>query len=218
MASTRESRIPSLEALGSDFCDIPVEEALIATFPVRRPLAWRYLPPRSVSGLGLVRAFPLAACPLALGRGRLAARDGRGRIYLVDSLSPSPFLLTVKARRRRAWACPSLSCIARREARLIAAYEDQRTFAAPSASSCSPGPEILASLYYLVVLCGCDAYSLVLDGDFARRGRRPRLDQAGLAASRYSGAGDPCLTSRCRIFRPCPRPAASSSSSRRALS
>ena len=212
MASTRESHIPSLGFPGRASPNVSVEEALVATFPVRGPLEWCNLPPRSVSGLGLARAFPLEACPLALGRGRLVARDGRGRIYLVDSLPPSPFPLTVNARHRRAGAHPSLSSIARRQARLIAAYEGQRPFAALSAD---PGLELLASLYYLVVLCGYDAYSLVLEGNFARRGGRTHLGQIGLAGSRCSEAGDPCLTSRCRIFRPCPRPAASSSSSRR---
>lgn len=190
---------------------IPCLEAVLrSVFPVRGRLAWTYLPPRSVSGLGLARAFPLEACPLALGRGRLAARDGQGRIYLVDGLAADSPSLPPSGPRRRclpAGPPPALSRPARRGAGLALAYGEALPGHARKAGPAGPGPEILASLYYLVVLCGREAFSLVVD-----TGRVPfRLAAPG---PRPSGAGDAYLSSRCRIVRPCPRPAASSSSRR----
>jgi hypothetical protein len=214
MASDCAGRIPSLGALAWASPQLPVEEALDATFPVRRPLEWLYLPPRSVSGLGLARALPLETSPLALRRGRLVARDGRGRIYLVDSRSSPSLPLTVNAARPGVGKPLSIRRVARREARLIAAYEGSRASAQLAAGRVNPRLEILASLYYLVVLCDCDAYSLILDEGGGCCPFRGKMDGSRPGASRFSGAGESFLTSRCRCFRPSHSPAASSSSRR----
>ena len=210
MASEREGCGPSLPGKGWGPHALPIEEALAATFPIRGPLEWLCLPPRSVNGLGLAAALPLEACPRALGRGRLVARDGEGRIYLVDCLSSLPPCPREALARPPALSGAKRSSLARRETGLLAAYQESGARPPRPSLQAGSGLEILASLYYLVVLCGCDAYSLILDDCPARLWRGTRAGLAGQAKAGPSGTGDSFLSSRCRIFRPCPRPGASS--------
>lgn len=182
------------------------EGALRSTFPVRGDLEWFFLPARTVSGLGLSPAFPLDACPLALRKGRLAAREGLGehaRIYLVDCLSAAP--VPPPAGRRRNLRVGPLSRIARREARMILAYSG----ASPGLAGLrgrrlgSARLEAMASLYYLVVLCGRDAYSLSLgdasrDFETGKSAIAPPLAGWLHAAAIPVPALDSLLSSRCR--------------------
>jgi hypothetical protein len=210
MASERDDRIPWPPDPLRGQAILPLEAFLRSNFPVHGELEWLYLPPRSVSGLRLARAFPLEDCPLALGRGRLVAREGQGRIYLVDGLKADTPSLPPSWKRSRhlpAGAPSPLSHIARRGARLALAYGETLPGPVRMAGLGGPGSEILASLYYLVVLCGCEAFSLVVE-----TGEGPCRRAA--SGPGPSGAGDPYLSSRCRIVRPCPRPAVSSSARR----